>query len=184
MKQLLFFVFLMPLFIACNTSSDNSNESKDSTATTDTSPVAVSYAYPIGYSADFEIGDPKHAQTVLTLWKDYDNNTLDAHKEAFADSVQFTTADGSIIAGPRDSVIKAIASHRASFSKAVDSVDVLVSLKAKGKEESWVCIWGKEIDTYKNGKVDSIYLNEDWMFDKNGKIARIEQFVQTPAKMK
>ncbi len=185
MKPLSFFVGTSLLLAACNAGSGTSATSKDTTASADTTgSSSVSYPYSIGYSADFTIGDPKHVQTVLTLWKDYDNNTLDAHKDAFADSIQFTTAEGSVMRGPRDSVIHALAAYRASLANAIDSVNVVVNLQPKGKEESWVCIWGEEIDTHKDNKVDSIYLQEDWMFDKNGKIARIEQYMQAPPKSK
>ena len=185
MKQLSFFICSSILLIACNSQPGSSGTSKDTTATTDTSSTgSVSYPYNINYSSDFSIGDPKHVQTVLTLWKDYDNNTLEAHKDAFADSIQFTTAEGNVMRGPRDSVIHALAAYRGSFANAIDSVDVVVSLQPKGKEESWVCIWGKEIDTHKDNKVDSVYVQEDWMFDKNGKITRIEQYMQAPPQKK
>ena len=184
MKPLSFFICSSILLIACNSAPGSYGTSKDATATTDTSTGRANYPYNIAYSSDFSIGDSKHVQTVLTLWKDYDNNILEAHKDAFADSIQFTTADGNVMRGPRDSVIHALAAYRGSFANAIDSVDAVVSLQPKGKEESWVCIWGKEIDTHKDNKVDSVYLQEDWIFNKDSKIVRIKQYMQAPPKKK
>ncbi len=183
MKQLTSAAFLLCVLVACNNATTSTN-TKDSTAgDTTSSNQSITYAYPVEYASDFSIGNPKHSQSVLTLWKDYDNNTMDAHKDLFADSIEFVSS-GSDIKGSKDSVIKAISAYRNSFSSAVSSVSVVVSLKPKGKDESWVSIWGKEVDTHKNGKADSIYLNENWMFNKDEKISYIEQLQEQPQKKK
>lgn len=184
MKQLTIATCILCVLVACN-SATTSSDTKDTTAAgTDTTAMTenITYAYPIEYSSDFTIGDPKHSQSVLTLWKDYDNNKMDDHKDLFADSIEFISADGNQIKGSRDSVINALKAYRNSFSNAVSSVSVVISVKPKDKEESWVSVWGKEVDTYKNGKIDSIYLNENWMFNKDQKISYIEQLNEKPQK--
>ena len=72
--------------------------------------------------------------------------------------------------------------YRGSLKNAVSSVEVVTTLKPKGKDETWVCVWGKEVDTHNNGKMDSVYLNENWMFNKDGKVAYMSQFQSAPAK--
>lgn len=139
MRQLSLTALMLWALIACNTAT-TSTGTKDTTAAATTSNKNISYAYPIQYASEFTIGDSKYAQAVLLLWKDYDNNTLDNHKDIFADSVDFFTADGNEVKGPRDSVLNALKAYRSSFANAVSSVDVVVSLKPKGKEESWVNI--------------------------------------------
>ena len=62
------------------------------------------------------------------------------------------------------------------------SVEVVTTLKPKGKDETWVCVWGKEVDTHKDGKMDSTYLNENWMFNKDGKVAYMSQFKANASK--
>jgi hypothetical protein len=180
MKLLSFFLTAICLLTACN-SATNSSSTKDTTAAATATPNEnVTYAYPIGYSSDFSIGDPKYAQIVLELWKDYDNNTFDNHKDAFADSVTMDFS-GMSISGPRDSIIDEANTHRSSFKNAVSTVDVVTTLKPKGKDETWVCVWGKEVDTHNDGKIDSVYLQENWMFNKDGKIAYMSQFNAKPA---
>ncbi len=49
---------------------------------------AIKSPYPIGYSSDFEKDDPKNAETLLALWKAWDNGDLAAAKDMFADSVE------------------------------------------------------------------------------------------------
>ncbi len=74
MKKIIVFV-ASAITISCNNGTATS-EQKDSSAKT----TNVSYAYPIDYSANFEIADPKLAQKVTELWKDFDNNNLDNQK--------------------------------------------------------------------------------------------------------
>ena len=181
MKQLSFTALILCALIACNTATTSTNLKDTMLADTTSSNENVTYAYPVEYASDFTIGDPKHSQSVLTLWKDYDNNMMDAHKNLFADSVEFVSSNGDI-KGSKDSVINAISAYRNGFSNAVSSVSVVVSLKPKAKDESWVSVWGKEVDTYKSGKTDSVYLNEIWMFNKDEKISYIEQLQEKPQK--
>jgi|SRR5690242_6688312 len=181
MKQLLPAACIICVLVACNTATTSSNKNDTTAAdTTAMNATDVSYAYPVEYSSDFTIGDPKYAQMVLELWKDYDNNTFDNHKDYFADSVTMDFS-GMNISGTRDSIVAGAKAHRSSLKNSTSSVEVVTTLKPKGKDETWVCVWGKEVDTHDNGKIDSIYLQENWMFNKDGKIAYMSQFEAKPA---
>ncbi len=169
MKQNFSILLAVLLFAACNNAAKESSTSKDSTA------AAVTLPYAVNYSSDFEIGDKKLAQTVLTAWKDYDNNTLQNSLGIFADSVTMFLADGTVFSGKKDSAIAFISKVRGSMTSATSSVDAVTVLKTKGKDDSWVCVWGKEVDVMKDGKKDSTLLNENWMFNKDGKVAVIRQ---------
>ena len=184
MKQLFIAACALCTLAACNNAT-TSTSNTDTTATTATvtsdQNQNVTYAYPVAYSSDFTIGDSKYAQTVLELWKDYDNNAFDNHADAFADSVTMDLADGTgFMNSPKDSVFKSIKAYRSSLKNAVSSVEVVTTLKPKGKDETWVCVWGKEVDTHNNGKMDSLYLQENWMFNKDGKVTYMSQFQATP----
>jgi hypothetical protein len=182
MKRISLAACILCGLVACN-SATNSSETKDTTTATITPDTNknVTYAYPVEYSSDFTIGDPKYAQTVLELWKDYDDNTFDKNADAFSDSVTMDLAGGQTVKG-KDSVLAGAKRYRSNLQSSVSSIEVVTTLKPKGKDESWVCVWGKEVDTHKNGKKDSVYLNENWMFDKNGKVAYMSQFQATPPK--
>lgn len=171
------------MLVACNTATTSTTIKDTTAATTDATAMStnVTYAYPVEYSSDFIIGDSKYAQTVLELWKAWDNNSFDDHKDAFADSVSMDFSDGSsVINMSRDSLVAMAKKSRGSLKNAVSSVEVITALKPKGKDESWVCVWGKEVDTHNNGKVDSINHNENWMFNKEGKIVYMGQYEAKP----
>ena len=182
MKQLFFSTVIMCSLLACNTATTSADIKDTTTAAATSSNENVSYSYPIQYASDFTIGDSKYAQTVLELWKDYDNNTFDNHKDAFADSATMDLFNMSMINKPKDSIFNAVKAYRSSLKNAVSSVEVVTTLKPKRKDESWVCVWGKEIDTHKNGIVDSVYLNENWMFNKDGKVVYMSQYQSHPFK--
>lgn len=175
-----FFVLaLMAMVAACNSnepSKDNSTKpASDSTMQRINSP------YTIGYSSDFVIDNPKNAETLLMLWKDWDNGNLSAHKDIFADTVEMHFAEGAMFRGSRDSAIAAAQSARNTYTSAVSSVDAVIAAKATDKNENWALIWGKEVDTDKKGKTDSFYLQETWRFNKDGKADLMFQYKQQAA---
>ena len=153
------------------------NSAEKSAAETDMHPVVPVQAvisnmsgYEATYSKSFEMGDPKNAEAVLALWKDWDNGNLGTSKAFFADSVSILTSDGSVIAGPRDSVMANMQGYRDNFSSIKSQVTAVFPIKSSDKNEHWVCIWGKETNTDKKGKTDSMFLQETWRFNNNGKI--------------
>ncbi|MBN8836085.1 MAG: hypothetical protein J0I09_02405 [Sphingobacteriia bacterium] len=170
------------ILTACKEEKKEGETEKKDVAVTATS---VTLPYKVNYSSDFEIGDSKYAKMVLDAWKDYDNGTLSNSAGVFGDSVAMHLADGSKINTKRDSAIAMVAAHRATLKSAVSSVDAVVVLKTKGKDDTWVCVWGKEVDEMKDGKKDSTILNENWLFNKDGKCVYIEQLMQmNPKPMK
>ena len=180
MKKLFFLCAAGLLFYSCNdqAKSDTATDAvKDSTATDAKAKVAeVALPYAVSYSSKFEIGDPENAKKILDLWKDFDNNTLDNSKAMFADSVTMQLADGSTMKGPRDTIIAGAKGYRGMFASVTSSVDAVTSLKSIDKGENWVNIWGKEVTVDKKGKKDSSALQENWMLNKDGKVAWMIQF--------
>jgi hypothetical protein len=135
----------------------------------------------VGYSSKFIPGDPKNAETVLSLWKDWDAGNLSAHKDEFADSVEMHFAEGFVLHTTRDSAASAAQSVRNTIATSVSSVDAVMAVKSTDKNENWALIWGKEIDTFKDGKIDSFYLQETWRFNKDGKADMLLQYKQAAA---
>ena len=172
MKKILVASFIICL-VACNS---NKEEVKGVTATDTSTNASVSYPYNITYSSKFEMADPKYGQTILQLWKDWDNGTLANSKENFADSVEMHFADGSMMHSVRDSVIATGQQYRDQFTSAVSEVNAVTALRSTDKDENWALVWGKEVDTDKKGKVDSFYLQETWRFNKAGKVDLLYQF--------
>ena len=184
MKKILFFSMVAAL-AACNSGQDKAQvESMSVSDSSKKEAVAVTYPYQIEYSSSFEIGDAQQAQTLLGIWKDWDNGNLANGRDKFADSLEMHFADGSEMKGSRDSIIAASQRYRDMFSHVESSVSAVIPLKSTDKNENWVTVWGKEIDTHKDGKIDSFYLQETWRFNKSGKIDLLFQYMQKspPAK--
>lgn len=171
---------LAVFLIACNTAEKTPPE--ETKAATETKSAINTAGYTPTYSASFEMGDNKHAEVILALWKDWDNGNLEPSKNLFADSVRFYTSDGSLIVGPRDSAVANAQNFRNMFSAVKTTLHAVFPVKSIDKNDDWVCIWGTEVNTDKKGKVDSVVLQETWRFDKNGKIDLLYQHSR-PAKI-
>lgn len=173
MRKILFAAitgFALVLF-SCNSETETST-----TATASSSDSTVNYAYKADYSSSFEMGNPKHSETILKLWKDWDNGDLGPSKANFADSVTMNLRDGSMMSGPRDSILAGAQAFRNGFSSVTSRVDAFFPVKSTDKNENWVCIWGTEISTDKSGKVDSVRLQETWRLNKEGKVDFMLQY--------
>lgn len=173
MKKILI-VASVVLFAACN-SKKTDKEEPAKTSGEQTGQV-INSPYPVMYSSNFTMGDPKHAEAILTLWKDWDAGNLSAHKELFADSLELHFADGSMLHASRDTVLAGGQAYRNTFESSVSEVHAVMATKSVDKDQSWALIWGKEIDKDKQGKVDSFYLQETWRFNKQGKADLMYQF--------
>lgn len=193
MKKILV-VSSIAFFAACNSSTDKSKseatgsaaDTTASTATATTTMPAINSPYEVFYSSKFEMADPKYAETVLGLWKDWDNGNLANSKDRFADNIELHFSDGSMIKTTRDSAIAMAQKIRDSYSSSVSRVDAVMSVKSTDKNENWALVWGLEKNTSKKGKVDSSYLQETWRLNKDGKADMVLQFraSATPPKKK
>ena len=181
MRKLLFIALIATIFASCD-----SKETTASSSTTDRSADSVlnNAPYTATYASKFEMGDPKYSATVLDLWKIWENGDLSNAKQHFADSVHMIFANGVELNGTRDSVFNTVQNYRNMYSGMKNTVTAYVSLKTVGMDHNWVDIWGTETATERSGKVDSMNLHEVWMFNKDGKIAYMQQFVgsKTPPK--
>ncbi|GAC1383860.1 MAG: hypothetical protein NVSMB45_11480 [Ginsengibacter sp.] len=130
--------------------------------------------YTAAYSSDYSIADKKYSDIILTLWQDYENNTLMAH-DFFADTVTIMMADGNIIHG-KQQMGQAIGGFRNSLKSVSTSVHAWVPLHSNDLKTNVVCIWGSETDTYPDGHTAVQELHEVWFFNKDGKISLMRQW--------
>jgi hypothetical protein len=166
-----------------NTSTPPTDAAKvipDSPATVKT----IQSPYHIDYSSKFTIDDPKNAESLLAIWKAYDNGDLSVSKELFADTIEAYLSNGAVMRASRDSMLAGIQAVRNSFKTAVDRVSAITAVKSADRNEHWVLIWGTEIDTYKNGKIDSTDLQETWRFNEAGKANLVFQYKRPAAPLK
>lgn len=175
-------IALVVILAACN--STPSAPAADAAKADSASAAAVkpiNSPYEIMYSSKFVIDDPKNAETLLALWKFYDEGDLSKGKDMIADSIEMHMGEGSTIHASRDSATAMVQAVRSSLKSAVDRVDVVMALKSVDKNEHWALIWGTEIDTHKDGKVDSMEIHEVWRFNSAGKADMMMQYSRPAA---
>jgi hypothetical protein len=145
-------------------------------------PPAHPFPYPIQYSGNFSIGGIVHAMIVLDLWKDFDNNTLDNGTKVFAEQVRMDFADGTNFIGNRNDFMDVMKGQRKTFSSFKSTIDAIVCLHPAGKNEYWGNVWGHQTGVTTAGVTSTVMINENWMFDEDGKVSYIRQFSAVPQK--
>jgi hypothetical protein len=180
MKRIIFFLSAALLFIACNSATSPAEEPG-----TDTSNVAETSAVPavtLPYTPVFETAwtddvSDNDLLTVLNSYKHWETGDLTALKSTLADSVQFFSWSGMEYKGANDGLMKIWTVSRDSLSSVKIIFDAWRKMHAVNKNEDWVSTWYTEVDTYKTGKVDSSYYQDNNQV-KNGKIVYYSQHKQ------
>ncbi len=172
-----FAMALMGLIAGCTAKNAGNNESTTATPEPAAQMRDIESPYPVGYSSKFVMDDPKNAETLLSLWKAWENGDLSKVKDLFADSVEMHFAGGYVLKGSRDSIIAVGQRERSALQSSVSSVDAIMAVKSTDKNEHWALIWGMSKDT-QNGKSDSSYVHETWRFDSTGRANFMLQYQQ------
>ena len=131
---------------------------------------------PSQYSDTWEIGETKNAVSIINLYKAWVEGDIDSFKEKFADSMEVYWATGDINLGPRDSILAVVKGYRNQFSEVKNEIHAFLSTHHKDTKEDWVLVWVKEITTAKDGKKDSVELQENWRLNSVGKVDRVYQY--------
>lgn len=138
--------------------------------------------YAAQYSSRFEMANAANSKMILELWKDWDDNTFSKHADYFADTVTMIFTSGQVVKG-KDNVIAGATQFRSSLANVKSQVDAWISTKSIDKNENWVCIWGSETDTDKNGKETVMRIHEIWRINKDGKVDFMQQYTGEMPKM-
>jgi ketosteroid isomerase-like protein len=132
--------------------------------------------YTAGYSSSFAIADPSYSEKILSLWKDFENNTLDNHGDLFADTVTMMLGNGAMIKGKAENR-KSAMEYRNSVKNYKATLDAWMSVKSTDRNENVVCVWGNVAYIDKDGKPVKSRLQEVWKFNKDGKIDLMLQYI-------
>ncbi len=168
MKKILAATFTITLF-ACNNSKSAPEETAPPAEVKAMTPTEM-HGYTPEYSASFVMDSAKNTETVLALWKEFQDGDLSKSSPHFADTVSFFMADGSAMTGPKDSLIKAMQGYRNSFKSVDSKVEAIFAVRSTDKDENFVAVWGVEFPIDSKGKKDTVSLQETWGFDKAGKV--------------
>lgn len=163
MKKILYFFAVTALFASCKSGTKTADSAKDS----------VTMPYKASYSSSFTMSDStKNVQKVLQSLKDWEDNKLGNAPAYFGDTVVMDFWDGTTFKLRRDSMVKVFQKYRDSLSSSKIAVVAYLNLHSTDKNTDWVNVWYKQTDTYKTGKVDSSFFQDDNQM-VNGKIVYI-----------
>jgi hypothetical protein len=163
MKRLTFVVAILLCLCSFNSSFGQARKTTSSKA-----------PYKAAYTSSFQIGNPAYSRMILNLWKDWDDNQFDRH-DYFADTVTLWLSDSMVVHGKKDA-IEGAKKFRGAMSSAVSTVHAWVPLHSTDKGDDVVCIWGTEVDTYADGRVETRDLHEVWWINKAGKISQMREW--------
>jgi hypothetical protein len=167
MKKTLIVLALACIVFACE---KKAAETPAAEAETVTLPVEFTYK---GKPA---IGNSKNVLTVIECNKRLSELNTDVG-EFLADTVTWNMSDGTSVTAPRDSMLTTLKEFIGALSsmKIVYVSAIPVNNEAVGDE--WVFSWTEETYTFKDGKVESQDLHEDYKM-VGGKIREIYQYAR------
>lgn len=163
MKKVFAAFFAISLFACNNAGTPESAEAKPFVP-------ADMHGYTPQYSASFVMDSAANTETVLALWRAWQNGDLSNIRQYFADSFTVFPYEGGMMQGPTDEILQGTQQWRNSFKTMNTAVDAIFATKSTDRNEHWVGIWGTEIRSDSTGKVDSLSLQESWRFNNNGKV--------------
>jgi hypothetical protein len=179
MKNYLLFVAFPLLITACNSKPDGA---ADPGAATRPVQDTLTYPYKAIYSSDITSpGNPVYAQKVLQVWKNFEMGNIQAMKPYFADTVTYDDASGMRFRGSVDKLLAFAAEDIQNLDSMRFDLFEWRSSHTNDKNEDWVNIWSAERRYPKNGKADTILMQENWKI-QNGRVVYFNQFKAKPAK--
>lgn len=167
-------LFIAVLLFACNNEKSKTTDAAAPAGGEKTSSVSLPYtpAYSSSWSTDVSDED---LNMVLNSYKDWEAGNLDALVSKFADTLVMEAWDGKHHVMPNAGYKQMWQPFRDSLSKVEIKFDGWHKMYATDKKEGYIVVWYKEIDTYKDGRVDSASWH-DINQVKNGKISWYSQF--------
>ncbi|MEI6947215.1 hypothetical protein V9K67_08465 [Paraflavisolibacter sp. H34] len=123
--------------------------------------------YKPTYASRFEIGDQGHAQKVLEVYKDYENNSLDGR--LFATSLEVQYPEGFSVKG-RDEVLARMREERSGLASIKNTIGTVLAFQSPGRPESWVSVWARSEAVGRDGVKTRSSVNEIWRINKDGLI--------------
>ena len=136
--------------------------------------------YPALYS-NWEIGKRDNMNTVLSLYKAWDESSVDSIKNLFADSVILDLPGGRRVTSSRDNITDVLIKYRKSFAETSNQVISVYPILNKETNDEWVAALLYNKWTYKDNKRDSSLFQDLWKL-QNGKIYYMLSLEQSPSR--
>lgn len=171
MQKLFFMLCIFLLLFACNNEAD-----KTATAPATAEASTVTMPYTATYSSEWDTNIPDaDVKTVLMSYKDWADGNIDGLMNAIADSIWIDRWDGHSANYAKADLKKIWALFRDSLSSVQIEMEAWHKMRSLKQKDSIIVVWYKEIDTYKDGKIDSARWHDINMV-KGGKLVWYSQY--------
>ena len=175
----LFFILSCGQDSATDKIAENTTEQAPTTSTEPQSLAPLTY--PALYS-NWEIGKRDNMNTVLSLYKAWDESSVDGIKNLFADSVILDLPGGRRITSSRDNITDVLIKYRKSFAETSNQVISVYPILNKETNDEWVAALLYNKWTYKDKVRDSSLFQDLWKL-QNGKIYYMLSLEQSPSRV-
>jgi hypothetical protein len=171
MKKLVSLFVMAVFFFSCN---EAPKETPEEITEVVAEPVKVTapMPFPATLTSDWKIGDPEKIRIVLTLYKNLINDSIENGRQFLADSILSIRYDNRRKTYSADEFIKLIKDFRGQFKSLDEKFQSYVCLHSDSLNIDMVSLWLEEDAVWKNGKLESTLYQENWYFNKDGKIYR------------
>ena len=175
-------VFCFFLGLSCDPDKRGDKEPvKVDTVKSEASTTPIVLSYPALYS-DWDIGSRENINTVLSVYKDWDELSVDHMKNQFADSVVMDMPAGKRVTSSRDGIVDVLVKFRNNYAKTSNQVISVYPLLNKETNDEWVSALVYNKWTYKDNSRDSMIYQDLWRL-KDGKIEYLLSLEQTPSRV-
>jgi hypothetical protein len=179
MKKYIFVFSVATCMMACNNEAPKTETATTVAPATETvSDVKPEVPLPMtpSYSNSFEMGKSEYAAMIVQgSWKDWDDNKLDNMTNWLADTVLAIGSDMTTIRGAVNLQTRWKA-ERAKYTEVLDTLNAVIPIYSKDKNEHWVMVWATSNSTDLKGKKDTAAYMETWRINKDGKADLLLQF--------
>jgi hypothetical protein len=175
MKKLLFIVCSGAFLFSCNNAEKAEPATENAAVATPAAEVqapVVNYPFEASLASDLKIGNPLYTVKVMEMYKILEKGeSVDSLlKPYFAETITSVAFDEKKFNGPSAEFAKKVSNFRSQFTSLNEEFLTFVSLRSDAKDLDFVSVWFKERVVRKNGKPDSTLYQENWRFNKEGKI--------------
>ena len=172
----LFFILSCGQDQATDKTTENKAEQAPA-ASTEPQPLTP-LTYPALYS-NWEIGKRDNINTVLSLYKAWDESSVDNIKNLFADSVILDLPGGRRVTSSRDNITDVLIKYRKSFATTSNQVISIYPILNKETNDEWVAALLYNKWSYQDNRKDSSLFQDLWKL-QNGKIYYMLSLEQSP----
>lgn len=146
----------------------------------ETPKAAVTYPFEAQLANDWTIGDPALTVKVLELYRhlqtdDFADSVVMPY---FADSITSVSFDERVYTGSPKGFLDGVRRFRSQFKELDEEFVSYACLHSEAKGLDMVSLWFKEKVVRNNGKADSTRYQENWIFNKEGKITHRTAFAR------